>query len=556
MGTHAMTTAVRAARRAHPPAARVDRPPAGIDPRTHERATDEILGRHPAVGLAVGVVRGGQPAFVGRGLADVASKTPISDDTVFRIASLTKLFTAIAVMQLVEEGRVDLDAPANDYLRAYRLVPARDGFRPATIRHLLTHTAGIPEVVHVTDLVHPGWGPFGARPAELSVPFGERLPSLAEYYGGGLRVAVQPGTVFQYTNHGFATLGQIVEDVTGVPGEQRFRERLFEPLGMTDTDLVRTGRLASRLATGYAFGRRGPQPVPDRDWICHAGAGGIYSTPRDMARFLSALLGGGANEHGRILQPTTLATMFEPHYRPDPRLAGRGLGFVRSDVAGHPVVGHDGLLPGFDANLLLAPDDGVGVVAFTNGSPGAHTWLATELDRLLRELLGVPPDAVRVDIPQHPEIWPELCGRYRLPAGSDLRGRLSMGAGAEVLVRGGRLIVRVLMPVPVLLGGFPLQPADALDPYLLSLDLTSVGLAPVRVAFQRDGAGRASAVQVDLPGQPLTLTRRPAGGSRSGLPMASLAAVVTARRRVPTRHAVPTRDTTRPRPGPGGSGRR
>jgi hypothetical protein len=310
-----------------------------------------------------------------------------------------------------------------------------------------------------------------------------------------------------------------------VPRERSFRERLFEPLGMADTDLVRSERLAARLATGYAFGRRGPQPVPDREWICGSGAGGIYSTTRDMARFVSAVLGGGANEHGRILEPATLAKMFEPHYRPDPRLPGRGLGFVRGDAAGHLVVGHDGLLPGFDANLLLAPDDAVGIVAFTNGSPGAHTWLGTELDGLLRPMLGVPAEVLRSDIPHHPEIWPELCGRYRLPAGSDLRGRLALAAGTEVLVRGGRLVVRVL---PLLLRDIPLHPVDERDPYAFALDLSAVGMPPARVVFSRGDQVNVSAVHVDLPGQPLTLVKRPPTRRPRVWPVAALGGLVVA----------------------------
>ena len=202
----------------------------------------------------------------------------------FRIGSITKVFTAIAVMQLCEKGLVDLDAPANDYLRAYQLIPPSAGFRPATLRHLLTHTAGIPEVRHVSDLLHPDWGPFEGRPPVLSVKFGEPLPSLAEYYRGGLRVVAEPGTAFAYSNHGFATLGQIVEDVSGTPLDRYFREQIFQPLGMETPTCVRSERIASRLATGYTLGRRGAQAVPDRDWI-GAGGGGIYSTTRDIARF-------------------------------------------------------------------------------------------------------------------------------------------------------------------------------------------------------------------------------------------------------------------------------
>ena len=256
-----------------------------IETATGELSTEElqarvrdILHRHPAVGFSLGVIRTGRVAFsYGLGLADVTSNTPITDDTVFRIGSITKLFTAIAVMQLWEQGLVDLDAPANDYLRAYKLIPAESSFQPVSIRHLLTHTSGIPEVRQLADLLHADLTPSGGRPAVLSVKAGEPLPSLAEYYRGGLRSVVEPGTSFAYSNHGFATLGQIVEDVSGQNLDRYLRERIFEPLGMADTNLIRSERLAARLATGYLLGRRGAKPVPDRDWI-GAGAGAIYST--------------------------------------------------------------------------------------------------------------------------------------------------------------------------------------------------------------------------------------------------------------------------------------
>jgi CubicO group peptidase (beta-lactamase class C family) len=532
-----MTVAVSPPEAALLPANGADEPKAFTD-ATLERTIDEILNRRPAVGLAVGVVRDGELAFfAGRGLADIRSKAPMTEDTVFRIASVTKLFTAIAVMQLSEQGLVDLDVPANDYLRAYKLVPAKASFRAATMRHLLTHTAGIPEVVQFSDLLHPSWGPFGVRPAQRSVRVGERMPSLAEYYAGGLRVTADPGSAFQYCNHGFATLGQIVEDVSGTSLTRYFHERLFKPLGMTNSDLVRSERVVARLASGYVLGRHGATPVPDRDWICEA-AGGIYSTPGDLGRFVAALLGGGANEHGRVLEPATLATMFEPHYQPDPRISGRGLGFFRTNVGGHRVVGHDGLLPGFAAELLVAPDDGVGVFALTNGSPGAHEWLGIELDRLLRQLLRAPDAAVRGDVPEHPEIWTELCGRYQPPAGSDLRGRVAMGAGAEVFVRGGHLMVRILTPIPALFRGLPLYPDNQDDPYIFRLDLSAFGMATVRIVFGGESGDGVTAVHVDLAGQPLTLskrraTRRPRAWRNAALGALGLAAAARlARRRV------------------------
>jgi CubicO group peptidase (beta-lactamase class C family) len=481
---------------------------------------DGVLNRHPAVGLAVGIVRDGSlELFRGHGWADVASATPITEETVFRVGSITKLFTAIAVMQLHEQGLIDLDAPANDYLRVYRLAPARAGWCPATVRHLLTHTAGIPEARHVRDLFHPEAGPFEGRPMTLSVPHGDPMPSLAEYYRGGLQVVAEPGTRFAYSNHGFATLGQLVEDVSGSALDRYFRDRIFEPLGMEDTDLVRSERIAARLATGYTLGRRGVETVPDRDWV-DRGAGGVYSTPRDVARFAVALMNGGANEHGAILDPETLATMFEQHHRSDPRLPGWGLGFFTGELGGHRIVGHDGIVPGFNSSLLVAPDDGLAIVACTNGSRGAFQWMETEWKGLLRRLLDVPDEVVRADIAPRPETWAELCGRYRLPPRiSDLRGRLALPAGVEVFVRGGHLMLRGLTPIPALFRGLRLHPDDEDDPDVFRLDLSGFpGMSTVRAVFGRDGDGRVNAIHADMGGQPLSLVRvqggRPKGAGR------------------------------------------
>ena len=471
----------------------------------------EILHRHPAVGLAVGVVRDQGPmSFYGHGLADIASNTPIAEDTVFRVGSVTKLFTAIAVMQLWEDGRVDLDAPADTYLRAYRLDRERADWRPATLRHLLTHTSGIPEVRGIGDLLRASLTPTGGRPATLSVRFGDPLPSLQEYYRDGLRSVVEPGTAFAYSNHGFATLGQIVEDVSGMGLPDYFEQRILRPLGMFASGLVRTGQLAERLATGYSLGRAGPTAVADRQWI-DCGAGQLYATAGDMARFTAALLGGGENQHGRILEPATLSMMLEPHFQPDPRIPGIGLAFFRGEVAGHSTAGHDGILPGFNAGLLLAPDDKVGLFALTNVG-GAFGWLRIELDRLLGESLGVAAEAP-TGLPHHPEIWPDLCGRYVfLPRIADMRDRLMLSRGVEVVVVGGQLVARMLVPVPVPFRGLPMEPDDERDPDRFRLDLSVLGMPSLRVVFARPNGGRATAVHTDLGGQPWSLVRSPEAG--------------------------------------------
>jgi CubicO group peptidase (beta-lactamase class C family) len=464
-----------------------------------DRWMGEVLNRHAAVGFALGIVRDGRLAWFGaHGPTDIQTATPITPDTVFRIASISKTMTAIAVMQLWEQGLVDLDAPANDVLRAYRLIPATGSSKPATLRHLLTHTAGIPELVRATDLLRPDWGD--------SIGLDEPLPTLAEVYGDGIRLHGEPGTSFTYSNHGFATLQQIVEDVSGRPFDRYLRERIFEPLGMADTDLLRTERLAARLATGYTPGRHGPQPVIDRAWVT-PGASSVYSTTADMARYMAALMGGGANEHGTILRPDTMATMFAPHFRGDPRVPGMGLGFDRVDAGGHLVIGHGGILPGVNSQLFVAPDDGAGVIAWTTGARLAMLWLPTETGTLMNRLLGAPVDEIRTDLPQRPETWADLCGHYRATGHlTDIRARLMTGFGADVFVAGDKLMVRLLSPVPALLRGLELHPDSETDPDVFRVDLARFGLPTARIVFSREPGVGATAMHLDI--FPMSLRRQ------------------------------------------------
>jgi CubicO group peptidase (beta-lactamase class C family) len=506
-----------------------DRPP-GIEEIELKARIGVILNRWPAVGLAVGVVRDGHlELFHGHGLADIASKTPITEDTVFRIGSVTKTFTAIAVMQLWERELVDLDAPANDYLRAYRLIPAKAGFRPATVRQLLTHTAGIREVLHPSGLLR-------MRDLGETVKPGRPLPSLAEYYRGGPRIDAQPGTRFMYTNHGFATLGQLVEDVSGKPLDRYLREHVFDPLGMADTDLVRSERVRSRLATGYELRSDGAKPVTDYE-VLTVGGGGVYSTPRDMARYVAALGGDGTGEHGSVLQPATMAAMFEAHFRPDPRIPGIGLAFFRTSLGGHLAVEHDGILPGFDSQILLAPDDGVGVIAFANGARRGMHWLAPEVGGLLKWLLGVPDEVIRTDIPHHPEIWGDLCGWYRFSAHPTDPARLAIGPGAEVVVRRGQLMLRALSPIPALYRGFLLHPDDERDPYVFRIELPWFGIGTGRVVFSQEPGVGTTAVHLDFAPlsfqkqPPTTNPRRWATGALGALAVATAATATRRRRR-------------------------
>jgi CubicO group peptidase (beta-lactamase class C family) len=460
-----------------------------------------VLAAWPAAGLAVGVVRVGAPVWLHTdGVADARSGRPVTADTVFRVGSLTKTFTAVAVLQLWERGLVDLDAPANTYLRTFRLAPTRAGLSPATVRHLLTHTAGIGYWRRWSDLLDPG---VGAGVSATSVP------SLAGFYRRGLPVEVEPGTRWCYSNHGFAALGQLVEDVTGDPLDRSLRDHVFDPLAMERTELTRSSRVVGTLATGYGLGRRGLRAVPDRE-VPLVASGGAYASVADMTRFVAALLQGGTGDRGSVLAPATAATVFAPQLHGDPRVPGMGLSFELGDEGGHRTATKSGTVAGFLSHLALAPDNGIGIVALANtGSLSGRGAPEVLAGNLLRHLLGLPDDPIRHDLAPHPEVWGELCGWYGMDPGpmTNLFARLVFGAGIEVEVRHNRLWFRPLSAVPSMRAGFELHPDAEDDPYVFRMDLQRVGMGSFRVAFSPDVEGGRPTTRCE--GLGLSLRRRP-----------------------------------------------
>jgi CubicO group peptidase (beta-lactamase class C family) len=320
-------------------------------------------------------------------------------------------------------------------------------------------------------------------------------------------VEVQPGTKWAYSNHGFAALGQIVEDVTGQPLDRYLRDRIFEPLGMECTDLIRTERVRPYLATGYVLRSRGLKPVADRE-VPTPGGGGMYSTTADIARYLAALLKIAGNDHSSVLRPETLATMFHPHFQPDPRVPGMGLAFELGEEGGYKTVGKTGIVSGFHSAISLAPDEGIGVIVFSNtgglDGRGPTLPLAT---MLLRIVLGLSVDPIRIDIPPRPETWSKICGWYAPAHGpvTNLSLRILMGAGAEVVIQGRHLMLKPLTPIPAMRRGFRLYPDDPDDPRVFRSYFPEFGME-FRVVF--DGGpeeGMATHLLMDM----MSFERRP-----------------------------------------------
>lgn len=321
----------------------------------------DLLERDGVPGAVLAVVADGTVAHAaGYGVADLATGTPFDPDrSLVRIASVTKLLTATAVLQQVEAGRLDLDADVNRYLTAFRVPPTYA--RPVTVRDLLDHTAGFEE---------RGVG-IGARAAA-------DVPPLAQTLARGMPARIYPpGEVAAYSNYGAALAGHLVEQVSGEPYAQYLQHHVLDPLGMTRTTAVEPvpAALAPDLARSYDSDTEPPAPVPftfDR----LAPDGSVSTTATDMARFALAHLGAGA----RVLDPATTARMHTQSFTADPRLPGSAHGFQERVLHGRRALVHDGSWEGFQTALVLVPGCGVGMFVSMNATAGAAT-LGEVVDR-------------------------------------------------------------------------------------------------------------------------------------------------------------------------------
>ncbi|WP_344063444.1 serine hydrolase domain-containing protein, partial [Terrabacter lapilli] len=307
----------------------------------------------------------------------------------------------------------------------------------------------------------------------------------------------------RYQRGGRVHLGQLVEDVSGQALREYLRDRVLDPLGMQHTDLTRSDRVSPGLATGYVLRRRGLVPARVRE-VPTPGGGGLYSTAADLACYLRCLLEGGSGPRGRILDPETVAQLFTPHYQPDPRLPGMGLGFDLAAEDGRRVAAKDGVVSGFLSAMALAPSAGTGVLALANtGGLSGRGAPVEVVGAVLRELLDLPEDPIRHDITPRPDVWAELCGWYAPTPGmvTNLFTRTLMGAGAEVVVEDRRLVLKPLTPVPALRRGMVLHPDDPKDPYAFRVDFSSLGMGTLPVVFATtDDGGRVGRLWLDLMG--------------------------------------------------------
>jgi len=319
------------------------------------------LERSDVAGATVSVMKNGKDLLrKGYGFSDVSKKKPVDlETTMFRLASISKLFTWISVMQLGEQGKLDIDADVNKYLD-FQIAPAFG--KPITLRNLMTHTGGFEEEIRDILLTDP----------KKATPLREFL------MGNQPRRIFPPGEVPAYSNYGVGLAGYIVQRASGEPFEQYVAEHIFQPLGMKHSSFYQplAEDLSSFASNGYQNNTE--KPAVGFEMFSPAPAGGVSSTAPDMGRFAQALLNGGAWEGHRILKTETLNAMWTKQFGTSDALPAMCMGFYQTWRNGLHFIGHDGDLIAFHSMFLLEPQEKL-VIFISYNSAGSANKTRTEI---------------------------------------------------------------------------------------------------------------------------------------------------------------------------------
>ena len=299
----------------------------------------ELLAPPPPVsGVAIAVGRDDRVVLDrAYGMADQRTDRPLTSADPLRIGSLTKQFTAAAILKLVEDGRIDLDVHIEEYLPGF----STQG-HAVTVRHLLSHTSGIPNYTAL-------YAGTGRQP----VPRPEVLDTLQVH-----PFDFSPGEAYRYSNSGYYLLGVIIEEVTGDTYADHLQESLFDPLGLANTSYCGTSGAAE--ATGFRVRADTLEVVVLEDTDYLGGSGGLCSTAADLVRWQRALA------TGRVLRPSSYALMTTPTVIANGETVPHGFGVDLDDLEGHAVVEHGGATGGFNARMAYYPDDGLAVAVLIN----------------------------------------------------------------------------------------------------------------------------------------------------------------------------------------------
>lgn len=341
----------------------------------------------------------------GFGFVDARGKAPATAETVYRVGSVSKLFTDIAVMRLVEQGQLDLDAPVTRYLPDFK--PRNPFDKPITLRQLMAHRSGLcrePPVGHYFDPTNP--------------TLAQTVESLNR-----TELVYPPESQIKYSNAGIATVGYVLERTQKQPFTAYLKHAVLDPMGLRKSGFEATPELTKDLAAAVMWtyhGRTFPAPTFP---LGMAPAGSMYATVNDLGRFLSVLFAGGHGPGGQVVKPATLEQMWTSQFArpPDGKTKKAddavrfGIGFRLADLAGHRRIGHGGAMYGFATELAALPDDKLGVVAVAS-MDGANAVTTHITDVALRLMLAVrqgkPLPTIEETAPIPAETMRRVAGRY------------------------------------------------------------------------------------------------------------------------------------------------
>ena len=370
------------------------------------------VAREELPGASVGLVYD-QDLFwaKGYGYADLEKKTPATPSTAYRIASLTKLFTATAVLQLRDAGKLRLDDPVREHLDWFEIKDGHPESPVVTIRHLLAHTSGLPrelDTLYWDDMAFPDRDEF----AELLSQSHTILPREEK---------------FKYSNVAFTVLGHVVESVSGEPYAKYVTDNILKPLGMTGTEVLPEPDMPA-LATGYKYRKPGEprRKEPFTDKAAMAAAGNMASTVEDLAEFLSLQFLDGPAGGSQILKGSTLREMHRAYWLSPDWTSGRGLGWGLSRVGDQIRIRHGGYVPGHTSSITAVPEDKFGVIVLVNAGDGAPSTIAGQAWDIMAPAVKKAM-AKDEEPPVADPAWERFVGTYEWFDGSVMRVMLLNG---------------------------------------------------------------------------------------------------------------------------------
>ena len=394
-----------------------------LDQQHWQERLDALAEKHGVVGASLAIRHGGEDAEAATGVLNLRTQQPATPDSLFQIGSITKVWTATLVMQLVDEGLLDLDEPIVKHLPDFR-VADEEVSRKVTARHLLAHTSGID--------------------GDLFLDTGRGDDNLEKYVAAMAKLTqVHPlGATMSYCNSGYSLLGRLVEVLRGSTWDAVLRERLLTPLGLDTAGTLPEEALLHGAATGHLVPPGQTEPIVTPQWGIYRScgpAGLIHMPTRDLLEFATLHLAGGATKDGtRVLSEQSATAMQQEQVQiPDPYTLGShwGLGWILMTWDGRRVFGHDGATLGQGAFLRILPDADLSVALQANG--GAH--VRDLFEDLYSELFS---DLAGVTMPQRPEPTgteisdpSRFVGRYARE-GVEMTVRPAEDAGLELTMRG------------------------------------------------------------------------------------------------------------------------